>query len=118
MTLQELEQLKQRVLSEQCMDGDRKSPRVTVGMGTCGIKAGAGLVLRELQNELRLFKNIVVTGVGCKGPCSYEPIVEVAMPGHPPSTYCRMTPEKARIVAAEHVLGGKPVEEWLLLFET
>ncbi len=114
MTLEELEHLKQRMLSERCMDKARKSPRVTVGMGTCGIKAGAGPVLEVLQKELTGIENIVVTHVGCLGLCSYEPVVEVAMPGGTRTIYCYMTPDKAKRVAKEHVLGKKPVEEWQL----
>lgn len=114
MTLQELEQLKQRILSERCMEPDRKSPRVTVGMGTCGVKSGAGRVLEVLQKELREHENIVVTQVGCIGLCSYEPVMEVAMPGRPPAIYCFMTPEKAGTVVKEHILNGRSVREWML----
>ncbi len=114
MTLEELARLKQRILAERCLDRDRKSPRITVGMGTCGIKAGAGRVLAMLRQELDGTGQVVVTQVGCIGLCSYEPLVRVAMPGEPPVTYYQMTPEKARRVAREHVLGGKPVPAWIL----
>ncbi|PKM47144.1 MAG: ferredoxin [Firmicutes bacterium HGW-Firmicutes-8] len=114
MTLQELEQLKQRILSERCMAPDRKSPRVTVGLGTCGVKSGAGRVLEVLRRELRGNENIVVTQVGCIGLCSYEPVMEVAMPGSLPTIYCFMTPEKAETVVKEHILNGRPVKQWML----
>lgn len=114
MTLQELEQVKQRIISERCMDEDKKSPRVTVGMGTCGIKAGAGMVLNQLQNEPALSLKAIVTHVGCLGLCTYEPVVQVSVPGQPPVTYCHVTPQKATRIAVEHVIGGKPVSEWVL----
>jgi len=41
MTLQDLEQLKENILSEHAMTRDRQKVRITIGMGTCGIKAGA-----------------------------------------------------------------------------
>ncbi len=114
MTLQELEQLKQRILSERCMDQERKSPRVTVGMGTCGVKAGAGRVLKELEREIGKAGDVVLTHVGCIGLCSFEPIVEIADRSGPVTTYCHMTPEKVRKVVEEHLVGGKPVKEWIL----
>jgi len=114
MTLQELAQLKQRILAERCMETERTQPRITVGMGTCGIKAGAGKVLQQLQEELGDPLGMVITYVGCNGLCSYEPVVEVAMPGRLPVTYYQMTPEKASRVAREHVIGGRPVQDWVL----
>lgn len=114
MTLQELEHLKQYIISEHSLDNKRKTPRVSVGMGTCGIKAGAVRVLERLHSELGKNPEVVLTHVGCNGLCSYEPVVEVAIPGQPSVTYHHMTPQKAGRVAREHIIGGKPVEEWIL----
>lgn len=114
MTLQELEQIKQRVLSERSMGQDKSTHRVTVGMGTCGIKAGAGSVLEEMRRALAGAENVILTHVGCLGLCSYEPLVEVADPDGRITTYCHMTPGKARKVIAEHLIGGRPVKEWAL----
>ncbi len=114
MTLQELEHLKQRILSERGLNEARKSPRVTVGMGTCGLKAGAAPVLEQLREELKDSSKVVVTYTGCIGLCTFEPIVEVALPGRLPVIYGRMTPEKAKKVVQEHILGGEPVSDLLL----
>ncbi len=54
-------------------------PRVTVGMGTCGRAAGAKSVFDALSRELG--HRAYVVEVGCKGLCSYEPLVEVTFPG-------------------------------------
>lgn len=114
MTLQELEQLKQCTLSAQSMDRNRQLPRVTVGMGTCGIKAGAVRVLERLKQELAAVPEVFLTHVGCNGLCSSEPVIEVALPGEPAVIYGNMTPEKAARVAREHIVGGQPVKEWVL----
>ncbi len=114
MNLQELEQIKNRIISEKAMEQDRKSPRITIGMGTCGIKAGAQEVLDEIDSTLGTDRNVIVTHVGCIGLCSYEPVVEVSMPGQPVIMYGEMTPDRVREVIKEHVLGGNPVDKWVL----
>lgn len=116
MTLQELEQIKLRVSAEHGIGKDKTKPRVTVGMGSCGIKAGAAGVLNVLRQETGETGETIVTYVGCLGLCSYEPIVEVAIPGQPVATYFNMTPEKARKLVETHLRGGKPIREWVLAF--
>ena len=112
MTLQELEQIKERVLLERAMN--KKSPRITVGMGTCGIKAGAQTVVDELHSLLEENDGVVVTHVGCVGLCSYEPVIEVAMPGQPVVTYGNMTPSRVREVVTAHIKNGSPVNKWVV----
>lgn len=51
--------------------------RVTVGMGSCGIASGAGIIYNLLEEGLKEFNNIKLTKVGCIGICKYEPIVEI-----------------------------------------
>jgi len=87
------------------MDWNRKSPRITVSMGTCGIKAGAGPVLEELRKEFAGTGDVVVTHVGCMGLCTYEPLVEIALPGQEGVIYGHMTPEKAIKAARGHISG-------------
>ena len=90
--------------------------RVVVGMATCGIAAGARPVLNAFTEEIarRELHGVLVTQTGCIGMCQYEPIVEVTMPGQENVTYVKMTPDKARRVVAEHLIGGKPVTEYTI----
>ena len=92
------------------------TPRVVVGMATCGIAAGARPVLNAFTEEIarRELHGVLVTQTGCIGMCQYEPIVEVTMPGQEKVTYVKMTPDKARRVVAEHLIGGKPVTEYTI----
>ncbi|MDY0342096.1 MAG: NADH-ubiquinone oxidoreductase-F iron-sulfur binding region domain-containing protein [Lentimicrobium sp.] len=57
-------------------------PVIFVGMGTCGIVAGAENTLAAIKNYLNE-KNIdaEVVEVGCIGLCAHEPIVDVQLPG-------------------------------------
>ena len=84
--------------------------RVTVGMATCGLTAGAQPVFDALSVALA-DEDAVVDRVGCIGSCFLEPIVEVWAPDGSRTTYVHMTPEKAQRVVAEHIGGGKPVAE-------
>ena len=90
--------------------------RVMVGMATCGIAAGARPVLNAFVEEVakRGLQDVMVTQTGCIGICQYEPVVEVVTPGQEKVTYVKMTPDKARRVVAEHLIGGKPVTEYTI----
>lgn len=52
--------------------------KITVGMGSCGIAAGANKIYSRLEKEIKdRSLNIKLAKVGCIGLCKYEPIVEV-----------------------------------------
>ena len=91
--------------------------RIVVGMATCGIAAGARPVLNafvEGVNREGLTNTVTVSQTGCIGLCQYEPIVEVSQPGKEKVTYVKMTAEKAEKVLAEHIKGGKVVDEYTI----
>lgn len=88
--------------------------RVRVGMATCGISAGAELVLDEFKraaDEAGL-EHVRVMPTGCVGRCDLEPMAEVTRGDEPPVLYIRLSPEKAKRIVEEHLVGGKPVEEY------
>ena len=61
---------------------------VTVGMGTCGIAAGAADALVPIQAELAARGlSAAITQVGCVGMCSFEPMVEIQARGRPRINY-------------------------------
>lgn len=90
--------------------------RVAVGMATCGIAAGARPVLNEFATQVaeKDLHGVLVTQTGCIGICQFEPVVEVYLAGQEKVTYVHMTPEKADRVIQEHLIGGKPVEEYTI----
>lgn len=60
------------------------TPRITVGMGTCGRGNGAEGVLQAFKHAIdRDGLDIALAPVGCFGACSEEPLVGVSMPGQP-----------------------------------
>ena len=93
-----------------------RGARIVVGMGTCGISAGARPVMMEFVEEIkrRGIQDAMVTQTGCIGVCRLEPMVEVYMPGQEKVTYVLMTPEKVARVVGEHLINGKPVTEYTI----
>ena len=90
--------------------------KVIVHMGTCGIAAGARTVMKSLMDEIesREVNDVILTISSCAGLCSREPMVTVELTGEPAVKYVDLTPEKAKRVFKEHVLGGKIVTEYAL----
>ena len=94
-TLETLKTIKEDVLAAQNKDNNI---RILVGMGTCGISAGAREVMEALKAELAEnpdVDNVQIIPCGCAGMCTYEPIVEVVEPGKKRVTYVHVTPETA-----------------------
>ena len=117
-SVEELLAIKNKVKSQMNVrnENDEGSIRVLVGMATCGIAAGARPVLNALVEEVakRNLSNVYIAQTGCIGVCQYEPIVEVVEPGKEKVTYCKMTPEKAVRVVADHLVNGQPVAEYTI----
>jgi NADH-quinone oxidoreductase subunit F len=60
------------------------TPRITVGMGTCGRGNGAEGVYHAFAEAIdRSGADVLLAGVGCFGPCSEEPLVTVRIPAKP-----------------------------------
>lgn len=115
-TLAELTAIKEKNRPLVAMREGKDDIRVVVAMGTCGIAAGAQEVLSAFirgVNEQGLYEHVLVRQSGCVGSCTQEPIVEVYQDGKEKVTYISMTPQKAERVIQEHLIGGKPVAEYI-----
>ncbi|MBS4008884.1 MAG: (2Fe-2S) ferredoxin domain-containing protein [Clostridium sp.] len=86
--------------------------QVIVGMGTCGIAAGAREVVTELLKELqrRNIKNVSVTKTGCIGMCEREVLLDVVRPNEDRVTYGRVVPRDVSRIVGEHIVNGRVVE--------
>lgn len=115
-SLKELEEIRKKTLESVNIRIDRKSTRVVVGMGTCGIAAGARPVLLAFLEEVnkRNLDDVTVTQTGCIGVCRLEPMVEVYTPGEEKVTYVKMTPEKVSKVVSDHIVNGQIVREYTI----
>ncbi len=120
-SLAELAAIREKMKDKVVLREGTNDTRIVVGMATCGIAAGARPVLAafvEGINNEGLTSSVTVSQTGCIGICQYEPVVEVFQPGKEKVTYVKMTAEKAEKVIAEHIKGGKVVEEFTYTYAT
>ena len=111
-SLEELQELRQRLQKDIKARADT-STTITVGMGTCGIAAGARETMRAILAELEARSiDAHVTTVGCIGLCSREPLVDIQQGDEPRVTYGDVTPEMVPRLIEEHLVRGNVVEEW------
>ena len=116
-SLAELAAIREKMKDKVVLREGTSDTRIVVGMATCGIAAGARPVLNAFVEGVSregLNNTVTVSQTGCIGLCQYEPIVEVVQPGKEKVTYVKMTAEKAEKVLAEHIKGGKIVEEYTI----
>jgi len=114
-TIADLEKIRMEVLKNIDLRNSKEEVRIVVGMGTCGISAGAREVLNALVEEInrRELKNIKVVPTGCVGMCRLEPMFDVYKDGEK-VTYVDMTPEKARQVVVEHLVNNRIIEDYTI----
>jgi len=94
---------------------------INVCMGTGGIAAGGEQVMRAFRAEFEatgikdatIAKNCKLHKVGCRGFCARDVLVDVTIDGET-STYQYIDEKMVKRLVQEHVVGGKPVQEWLV----
>ncbi|WP_068748987.1 (2Fe-2S) ferredoxin domain-containing protein [Thermovenabulum gondwanense] len=116
-SLEELEKIREQAkdLINLRKDNENKT-RIVVGMGTCGISAGARQVLLAILDEIkkRNLNDVIVTETGCIGLCKFEPLIDVIKPGQPKVTYVNLDAEKARQIVAKHIVNNQIIEDWVI----
>lgn len=94
---------------------EKAGTQIIVGMGTCGIAAGARETLRAILAELaRRGLQANVTTVGCIGMCVQEPLVDIVQPDKARITYGRVTADRIPKLIEEHLVKGNIVREWIV----
>jgi NADP-reducing hydrogenase subunit HndB len=114
MTLEELRNLREAKKKEMTQrDSDDKSAQIIIGMGTCGIAAGAKEAFDAFLDELNSqnIKDTRITQTGCMGLCFSEPTVEVVVPGVPRVIYGNVDDKVARRIVREHIIGKALVSD-------
>lgn len=88
---------------------------IIVGMGTCGIAAGARDTMHAILEELaRRDISAHVTTVGCIGQCVKEPLIDIEQAGQPRISYANVKPDMVSRLIEEHLINGRPVQEWII----
>ena len=116
-SLAELAAIRAKMIDQVNMrKDDNIDTRIVVGMATCGIAAGARPVMLGFIEELkkRGIDNVTVAQTGCVGMCRLEPMVEVSVKDQEKVTYVHMTPEKVARVVNDHIVNGRPVDEYTI----
>lgn len=87
--------------------------KVIIGEGSCGIATGALKTEEEFKKQLAE-KNVKVDldFTGCVGTCYLEPIVDVYDDDGKLTRYIKVQPDRVEKIVDEHLIGGKPVEEY------
>lgn len=110
ITLADLKKLREEKKSElNRRDSEGKSTHIIVGMGTCGIAAGAKEAFDAFLDEIdaKGLNDVTVTQTGCIGLCNVEPTVEVQLPGMPDIIYGNVKADIARRIVNEHLIERK-----------
>ena len=118
-SLAELEQIRKATLEKINLRKEGSSgegTRVVVGMATCGIAAGARPVMLSFMEEInkRKLQHVTVSQTGCIGMCRLEPMVDIITPDNKKVTYVHVKPDMVPRIVAEHIVNGRPVEEYTI----
>jgi NADP-reducing hydrogenase subunit HndB len=112
-TLEDLRKLREEAVEKRRVKSASGQIQVVVGMGTVGIAAGARDTLKAILDtiEQENLSEIIVRQTGNIGLDSMEPIVQVIVGENPKVTYGKVTPDVARRIMKEHVVGGQIVKD-------
>lgn len=116
-SLAELQAIREKTLGKISMRKDAdEGTRIVIGMATCGIAAGARPVMLKFMEEIqtRGLQNVTVSQTGCIGMCRLEPMLDVLVPGKEKVTYVKVKPEMVSRIVAEHIVNGRPVQEYTI----
>ena len=111
MNREELRNLR-KARGDEIRQAATRSVRILVGMGSCGIAAGAMQTLDALLAELESqgVRGVAIGRTGCMGLCHAEPTAEVIMPGMPDTIYGNVDPKIAREIVRRHIVAGSLVD--------
>lgn len=113
MTLEDLRRMREeKQKAMEMRDSANKDIQVIVGMGTCGIAAGAKETFSALLDTLteKGLTNVLVRQTGCMGLCHSEPTVEVVAPGMPAVIYGKIDAATAKEIVEKHIIGKELVD--------
>lgn len=106
LTLEDLRKLrdeKKQAMNQR--DAEGKTAQVIIGMGTCGIAAGAKAAFDAFLDEMEKtgVTSASIKQTGCMGLCFSEPTVEVKMEGMPDVVYGNVDENTARRIVRDHL---------------
>jgi len=114
LTLDDLRKLrddKKKAMSQR--NDEAKRGEVIIGMGTCGIAAGAKAVFDAMLDEMEKagITDISIKQTGCMGLCFSEPTIEVITDDMPHVVYGNVDTETGRRIVRDHLSGNALVSD-------
>lgn len=114
-SLAELKELRNKVQKEMKKRDQGTRAEIIVGMGTCGIAAGARDILKAVLAEIeKRDLDVRVTQTGCIGMCEKEPLIDVKLPGKEKITYGNLSETDVQKIISEHVVNGNIVTDLVI----
>lgn len=110
LSLEELRKIrKEEMVRLRKRDIHGRTRHVVVSMGTCGLRAGAKIVLNTIADETEALglDDVIITQTGCLGRCDAEPVVEVHTPELGTIVYGNVDAKIAKAIVDEHLAKGK-----------
>jgi NADP-reducing hydrogenase subunit HndB len=114
LTLDDLRKLrddKKKAMAQR--DSEEKRGEVVIGMGTCGIAAGAKVAFDAILDEMEKLgmTDITIKQTGCMGLCFSEPTIEVSTNDMPHVVYGNVDEATARRIVTDHLAGKALVSD-------
>ena len=103
----ELKALREEKIREFSSISANNNTKIIIGVGTCGVAAGARKTESAFLDELKIqniSKTAVISETGCMGLCHVEPTIEVIVPGMAPVIYGNVNEKVAREIVKTHIL--------------
>ncbi len=115
-SLDDLKKMREEAQRKQELKTASGKIEIIVGMGTVGIAAGARETLKAILKfvEDHNLDNVIIRQTGNIGIDSFEPVVQVILPGADKVTYGHVTPEIVKTIMEQHVLNGKIVDSYVV----
>ncbi|MDR2068528.1 MAG: (2Fe-2S) ferredoxin domain-containing protein [Spirochaetaceae bacterium] len=118
LSLEQLRQLRDSKKNDlRRRESAGKDIQIIVGMGTCGLAAGAKNTLDafiQATDVENLVDKVLIRQTGCMGLCSSEPTVEVVVPGMPTVTYGTVDAKVAGEIVKKHIIGRELLDGHIL----
>jgi NADH-quinone oxidoreductase subunit F len=98
----------------QVLNREENKLTIILGMGTCGIAAGANEVAAAVRSEIEKHNlDAEIVNVGCIGMCHNEPLLDIQQPGQPRITYSKVKPDLVGKIFEKHILNGEFSKRWI-----
>ena len=118
MSLEDLRKLREATQQQiKKRDTEGKTVQVIVGMGTCGIAAGAKDTLDafvKALDEKGMGGDVIIRQTGCMGLCQSEPTVEIVMKDMPNIIYGRVDAKIAKEIVEKHIIKRELLNDQIL----